>query len=313
MNIVDPILFQARLQPEAPALGTHGRGIVSYAQLVEQMHNVARRALSFGLKPGSVVALSIEDTLSHAIVLLGLALTGIVTLSVVRGQPKFRVKLDAVISNNISSFVPGIAGLPLDLTWFAGTGKPVETTPSGDAANNEVCRISMTSGTTGGPKAVALTHGLIEARIAQYSRYMSRYSRFFFNWPMAAGTDLLVDFLGRGGTVYFPADNLEDSIRSFEIYSIQSFGAFPGVLVQLLRIYDQFPGFDYQFDNILTGGGTLPKALVERSAPATVQDAVVWLRRHRGGRGGRRARASGRAHARRSRLSDPGRQSPDRR
>ena len=87
MNIVEPILFQAHCQPEASALCAQGVDVISYAQLAAQMSTVARRALSSGLRQGSVVALSIDEPLLHAVVILGLTQAGIVTVSVANRRP----------------------------------------------------------------------------------------------------------------------------------------------------------------------------------------------------------------------------------
>jgi hypothetical protein len=51
MNIVDPILFQARLNPAAPAICVPGaaRPLISYGRLERAIHNISRAALAAGL------------------------------------------------------------------------------------------------------------------------------------------------------------------------------------------------------------------------------------------------------------------------
>jgi hypothetical protein len=71
MNIIEPILFQARYQPGAPALCVLGKQVISYAMLRAQMNNVARRAIACGLKRGSIAALSTDDPLLEAALILG--------------------------------------------------------------------------------------------------------------------------------------------------------------------------------------------------------------------------------------------------
>src|SRR5579862_6519199 len=117
MNIVEPILFQASYQPEAPALCAQGRDVVSYARLRLQMSLVARRALSLGLTPGNVAALSIDEPLLHAAVILGLTQIGIVPLSVAGHKPPAGLKIDAVISTGPYPFAPEARHLLLDFTW----------------------------------------------------------------------------------------------------------------------------------------------------------------------------------------------------
>ena len=47
MNIVDPILFQAKLNPAAPAICVPGaaRPLISYGRLERAIHNISRAAL----------------------------------------------------------------------------------------------------------------------------------------------------------------------------------------------------------------------------------------------------------------------------
>src|SRR5271170_7231764 len=99
MNIVEPILFQAKYQPGAPALCAQGIDVVSYERLAAQMENVARRAMAHGLRRADVVALSIEQPLLHAAVILGLSQVGIVPVSVAMHKPPAELKIDAVISD----------------------------------------------------------------------------------------------------------------------------------------------------------------------------------------------------------------------
>ena len=97
MNIVEPILFQALYQPEAPALCAQGIDVVSYARLAAQMHNVARHAMAYGLRRGNVVALSTDQPLLHAAVILGLTQVGIIPISIGMQKPPAGLKIDAVL------------------------------------------------------------------------------------------------------------------------------------------------------------------------------------------------------------------------
>jgi acyl-coenzyme A synthetase/AMP-(fatty) acid ligase len=76
MNIIEPILFQVRFQPEAPALLR--KEVISYAVLTNQMKDVARRAIGYGLKRGDVVAISSDQPMVEAALVLGPSQIGIV-------------------------------------------------------------------------------------------------------------------------------------------------------------------------------------------------------------------------------------------
>ena len=273
MNIVEPILFQARCQPEMPALCAQGRDAISYARLTAQMNNVARRAMAFGLKRGDIVALSITDQVLHSIVILGLTQVGVVSVSVAMQKPPEGLKIDAVIANTTYPFAPNAKHLSLDSSWTNRDGAPVATSPAGNTARDEVCRIVLTSGTTGEPKAVALTHRLVAERNAQFEYlFGNRFptlSRLYLNIGLGAslGGNFLTYFLGRGGTVFFPGDSIESTLLAFEMFQIQAMLATPTTLARLVAICDRQPSIEVHLDTIVSTGSQLHRALVERIRP----------------------------------------------
>jgi acyl-CoA synthetase (AMP-forming)/AMP-acid ligase II len=281
MNIVEPILFQARYRPEAVALCAPGNDVVSYAQLVLQMNAIAGRAIALGLRPASVVALSIEEPLLHAAVILGLAQVGIVTVSVARHKPPPGLKVDAVISSGRPyPYAPEARHLTLDFSWMTIGGAAVATSPAGSYASKEICRIALTAGTTGDPKAVALTHEMVMARNARFDHAMgSRLAtclRVYMNMGLAAalGYQFLIHILSRGGTLFFRGESLENTLRSFEIFRIDAMLATPTTLAQLLMLCDR-AAIEVHVDTILSGGSLLPRSLVERVRPRLCQHLIT--------------------------------------
>ncbi len=281
MNIVEPILFQAKYQPEAPALCAPGNDVISYAQLVYQMSVIARRAMSLGIKPGNIVALSIDDPLLHAAVLLGLTQVGIVSVSVAGHPPPSGLKVDAVISNKPYPFAPEARRFVLDFSWMTGGGGPVDTTPLGGLASEQTCRIVLTSGTTGDPKAIALTHSMVMARNARFEYALGNRlpccSRIYMNMGIAAalGYQFLIYLLGRGGTMFFRGESIENTLRAFEIFRIEGMLTTPTALAQLLAACDQHPSIEVHVETILSGGSLLPRALLERVRPRLCSHLVT--------------------------------------
>jgi acyl-CoA synthetase (AMP-forming)/AMP-acid ligase II len=274
MNIVEPILFHARRQPEAPALCAQGIDVVSYGRLAVQMNTIARRAVSFGLKRGSVVALSFDEALLHAVTILGLTQAGIIPVSVAGHPPPTGLKIDAVISSKPYPFAPKAQHLIFDQSWMQLSRRSeVEISPRGAGASHEVCRIVLTAGTTGDSKAVAFTHRIAMARNARFEfalgTRLPTLSRLFMNMGLAAalGYQFLTYILGRGGTVFFFGNNIEDTLRSFEIFRVQAMLATPATLAQLLTLCDQHPSIDIHLDTILSSGSLLPQSLASRVRP----------------------------------------------
>jgi len=273
MNIIDPILFQTKCQPEAPALCAHGSDIVSYARLATRMNIVARRAMSIGLKPGDVVALSITDQLLHSIVILGLTQIGIIPISVAMQRPPPGLKIAAVISNTNYPHAPQARQLPLDFSWVAGDGTPVEAAPEGKTRSDETCRIILTSGTTGTPKAVALTHRLAMARCDRFQFLLGNRhpacSRVYLNIGVATslGYYFLIYILSRGGTLFLRGESIEDTLRSFGIFRVQALVGSVSTLTYLVDLCERDPSLAFHVDTIFCGGSVISRAMLERVRP----------------------------------------------
>jgi acyl-coenzyme A synthetase/AMP-(fatty) acid ligase len=272
MNIIDPILFQARFQPGAPALCVLGKNVVSYAVLRSQMNNVARRAIEHGLKRGSVVALATDQPLLEAALILGLTQAGIITMSVGMLLPPAGLEMDAVISAAKQPFAPAARHLPLDDSWIMGDGAPVQTMAT-QSGGDEICRIVLTSGTTGDPKAVALSHEQVMARNARFEYLfgsrLPTLSRIYMGLSFASslGYYFLPYVLGRGGTIFLRGASIENALRMFEVFRVEAMLASPSALAQLITICDQHPLDEVHFDTVLSSGGLLPRSLVERIRP----------------------------------------------
>lgn len=84
MNVVEPILFQARNDPPAPAMCAPGTslGIISYVRLARFIHSIGHRAIRLGIAPNAVVAIQVKDNIFHAAIALGLMHIGAATISV---------------------------------------------------------------------------------------------------------------------------------------------------------------------------------------------------------------------------------------
>jgi hypothetical protein len=77
MNIIEPILFQVRDQSEALALCVLGKEVISYAVVTNQMNNVVRRAIGYELRRSDVVAISSDQPMVEAALVLGPSQIGI--------------------------------------------------------------------------------------------------------------------------------------------------------------------------------------------------------------------------------------------
>jgi acyl-CoA synthetase (AMP-forming)/AMP-acid ligase II len=273
MNIVEPILFQARHQPGAPALCAPGHDAISYERLAAQMNIIARRASSVGLVGGNVVALSLDEPLLHAAFILGLTQVGIIPVSVADHKPPDGLAVDAVISSRPYPFTAEARHFLFDASWTIGDDAPVQIHPCGSLASDLACRIVLTSGTNGDPKAVALTHRMVMARNARFEYIFGNrfpaYSRIYIDLGLAAalGYQFLTCMLARGGTIFFPGGDTEATLRTFEIFRIEAMLTTPAMLGHFLTACDQHSSIGVHLDTIVSSGSLMPGTLVDRARP----------------------------------------------
>jgi fatty-acyl-CoA synthase len=273
MNIVEPILFQARHDAPAPAMCAPGTalGIVSYARLARFIHSVGHRAVRLGVAPGQVVAIHVKDHIFHTALALGFMHVGIVTVSIGATLPP-GLRADVILTDEPEAFANGrrVKIVAVDLSWMSGKGVPVDERHVYYGNGNDLCRIALTSGSTGEPRAVGFTHNNQLARLARYSHVFGnlfpQYSRFFSDYGLGSsgGFRHILYVLSRGGTMFFPGASPMETLQTFALYKVQGLIASPGGLSGFLTFYDTNRDFPCSFDIILTAGSPLPDLLSQQ-------------------------------------------------
>jgi acyl-CoA synthetase (AMP-forming)/AMP-acid ligase II len=271
MNIVEPILFQCRRQPPAAAMCVPGPGIglISYRRLEQFIHNVSRRLHAFGLPERSIVAVSIEDVIFHTVVVLALMRLGMITVSLREGGSSLPFKIDAVITDGKRRFAEIGRITIAELSWTEGDGRPLEAHLLPQTHEDDLCRLILTSGTSGTPKAVALSHKLLSARMARhgtFSNHLANCSRIYSDFPISSslGFQFLMAALSRGGTAFFSGESFTATLRVLEDYRVQCLVGPPGGFETLLRWFDTVPAYQSSIEVIFCGGDALSRPLSDR-------------------------------------------------
>lgn len=181
-NVAELTSEQARLRSASPAIITPDT-LITYGQLSVAVGIVARRLRQHGVAPGQVVGVSMGQNALHVITLLALAQVGAVSLPLHPAVPAERRALAAarfgascVVSGRDDMALTGLSFLSLAGLSFDG----LSMTP--DAEMHQVSadtpfRIALSSGTSGDPKGMVLTHGSMMLRINSPDPYYSNLSR----------------------------------------------------------------------------------------------------------------------------------------
>jgi acyl-CoA synthetase (AMP-forming)/AMP-acid ligase II len=284
VNIVDAFLFQARHTPTAPAIvapGMHYQA-VSYGRLQSFMNNIAARVLSTGLRRGETVALGTVDPVFHLALVLALTKLGIVTLSLGSKIPD-EIHIDAVLSDRPEGFDANRHRvIPIDLRWMNGDGRAPEIAMGPNYGGGPATAgIIMTSGTTGDPKAVALSHDMMLRRFQAYDvafgSVVPSCQRFFLDIGLASsfGYTWSLWILARGGAIFLRAADPAETLQSFSLYKVQCMIAAPAGVTEFLDYYERSPDFTCPFEVVMASGSLVSRALSERVRARMCDNLIV--------------------------------------
>jgi acyl-coenzyme A synthetase/AMP-(fatty) acid ligase len=272
MNIVDPILFQCRYNPSAAAICAPGTSlrIISYGRLAQFIHNVTRAVLAHGVARGDVVAVLINDRILHAVMILALTRLGAITVSARSTTIPKELNVVAAITDLALQIAGTGRTIIADMSWTTGDGKPVADERLFQSGGDDLCRIILTSGTTGGPKGVAFSHRTLIGRVQHYGfakgNKLSFYSRLYCDLGIATspGFHYMLYMLSRGGTLFCYEDDPMATVQSLDLYRVQSMIASPHGLAGFLQFYETRTDFQCSLEHVCSTGGLVSKLLSER-------------------------------------------------
>jgi fatty-acyl-CoA synthase/O-succinylbenzoic acid--CoA ligase len=273
MNVVEPILFQCRLNPLTPAICTPGSQFesVNYDTLGKLIHNAAQAALKSGIAPGQVVALFVRDTILHAALVFGLMRFGAVTVSLRSPRVPAGINADVILTDAPQLFSDPATILNVDHGWLAGSGAPPDYENIYPGREDDICRIILTSGSTGEAKGMAFSHKTLAARIAHgtYSKgpRHAHCARFFCDLSIGTspGFRYALSLLSRGATVYFLGDDPADILQALDLHEIQGMATSPFGLGEFLKFFEADGAFESRLDHIICQGAMLSRELSRRA------------------------------------------------
>ncbi|WP_143070977.1 non-ribosomal peptide synthetase, partial [Streptomyces malaysiense] len=272
-----PEAFAARVarEPDAPA-AVMGERVLTYAELDERADRLARRLVGAGIRAGDPVVLFLERSLEAVVAVLAVVKAGAVYVPLDVRYPADRIALiirDSKATVFLTDREPAGLGLPEHARVIPVTGvadRP-QGTPSGadplpPVHPEQPAYAMFTSGSTGVPKGVAVTHRNITALAADERFPLASRARMLLHSPMAfdASTFEFWMPLLSGGTLVVAPPGLLDTTA---LGRVLSEGRITGLvlssgLFQMLAEDD--PAALAGVRTVLTGGDVMSVEAVRR-------------------------------------------------
>ena len=238
MNWFEQIAFQAKLSPDEPAVVFPG-GMATYGVLVGCVEAACQHILGTGLKKGQIVALEIRHPLLHLVIILALHRCGIASLTLQTSYliQQANLNVDRLLSDRHQE--PGNQAklVLVGNEWLmplAGNQPPLPA--GGFDGIDDVCRLVLSSGTTGAPKVISVTERNLQYRFARSAILFER-GRFLsmMGFSTLGGYQMLMSVLVLGGTVCF-AGAPEDVLQVISLYHVTHLVAAPFQIRSLLDL-----------------------------------------------------------------------------
>jgi acyl-coenzyme A synthetase/AMP-(fatty) acid ligase len=267
MQFNEAIFFHAGVTPHKLAMGLGDRA-VTYEIVARGILVAEERLRESGLTKSDLVAVQIENPIAHVIVVSALYRAGIVSVSIEApnaltssGLPASVVLTDSPTNNQYAT-----TALIVDEGWFSGwkgsLGAPRQPQRFD---HDEVCRIILSSGTTGSAKPLVLTPRIMAQRL---------YTRIAISASVSADRILvlpgLVSQIGwtsalvalcSGGTAYF-ANSAELALQIIDLSAITSVVATAQQIRDLVNAQAQRSIPCHSLRLLQTGGGLISDSLM---------------------------------------------------
>lgn len=163
MNVAEAIEQRSLEDPHAIAL-VDGRRLISFAALDRTILQIGSTLMREGVSPGDIVAITMGQSALHVATLLALARIGAISVQLrpalpadARAATAARFGAKSLVADSTRHALPELLTVALDASLFEAR----EDAPRRFAAvggGEDVWRIALSSGTTGAPKAIAVSH-----------------------------------------------------------------------------------------------------------------------------------------------------------
>jgi long-chain acyl-CoA synthetase len=297
------LLTTARATPDAVAI-VSGEHRVGYAALADQVGRFAAMLQARGIRGGERVAIVLPNSIEAVVACYGCWLAGCIAVPLAPQSPVRELRgllrhagarmlvhdaanADAHCAADgcdppLERLVVG-GGPPATAVAIAWDDALADAPPAGTHAAGTVASIMYTSGTTGSPKGVTLTHANFAANVEAIVAYLALEARdsvvSVLPFHYAYGASVLHTHLAAGARVVIEADSVFPGLVAGTIARERATG-FSGVASTHALLLDHAALADHDLSSlryITNAGSALPAVLAGRLRAAIPGAALVCM------------------------------------
>ena len=281
MNVSLLLRRQARSTPDAIAWSGAQGATVTYAAFERTVDALARRLAALGIGEGTIAAVAVRDPYRHLAVALALGRVGAVHAHA--GLPGALTDIALVDGDPPGNGCARVASVAD--AWPGDADVDARAAPfAAHAGGAALCMLCPTSGSTGVPKFVPVSHDLALRRIAARAHEVAgaiggrgpgalRQACYIGMGSSYAFTSALL-VLSSGGTVLEPDLNVDTMAGWLRTSGVNRIIASPIVLQKLAAVLPE-PRVAGALETVEAGGGALPARLRALVARRLAPDIVV--------------------------------------
>ena len=166
-NLIHYLDFQAKRHPQRLAL-SYGNNAFSFLQLHKLVKSLAKKLRASGIKPGHIVSTQLNNPPLHVAMTLALLHEATISCSVanyLQIPPEVPVDFYLVDPEHLRGNIPAEKCLLIDTPWIESAVCQTSSDKAYDySIESDLCRLILSSGTTGTPKAIPITHTTLASR-----------------------------------------------------------------------------------------------------------------------------------------------------
>jgi len=265
-TFADFILHHALTRPEKPAIILADR-VATYDMMAQGILRVEDRIRALKLAQHEYVCVINENPIRHMIVAAALFRLGHPVVSAGKSSDIVtRLPVKVFLQGTAEDLLPGSRQILVGDDWFIGERRPIVTgQPNGFENAEAICRVDLSSGTTGRPKALSLTVKALHQWMMNYHSAIG-----LGTWDRLLSLPGLTSSWGftLAGHALFAGKTLlraltpRDALQMIAVYGVDAAVASSQQLRELVREQTQAPVACPSLRVIMTAGGLISRSLM---------------------------------------------------